>query len=301
MRLKDRVAIVTGAGRGLGRAHALHLASQGAAVLVNDRGSSLSGSGQNISPAMEVVEEIRSAGGRAAASNHDVSDWHEACAMIASAVSEFGDLHILINNAGILRDRTLANMTEDEWDAVIRVHLKGHAAPTKFAIEHWRAQSKAGKAVKASVVHTSSIAGFCGNRGQANYASAKMAVVALSSTVALEASSYGVRSNVISPSARTRITESVPGSSESLVPTSEFDVLDPANVSPLVSWLAEESCPANSQTFHIVGSDIFVMQIPAISQKLKTSGRWTAEELDRVIPDALIDPLPIESFFVRNL
>jgi NAD(P)-dependent dehydrogenase (short-subunit alcohol dehydrogenase family) len=299
-RLDGRVAIVTGAGRGLGRAHALHLARQGAAVVVNDLGGALDGSGADASPAQLVVREIEAAGGRAIASGHDVSNWEQAAAMIALAVQTFGELHVLVNNAGILRDRTLANMSEAEWDAVLRVHLKGHAAPTRHAVAYWRARSKAGARVQASVIHTSSVAGFCGNFGQANYASAKLGVVALSHTVALEASGYGVRSNVVSPSGRTRLALSVPAAEERLrapADTDEFDTLDPANVSPLIGWLAERDCPANSQVFHVIGGRLVVLSIPAIAQVLEHEGRWTAEALDAQLTPKLVTPTPIQAFF----
>ena len=299
-RLDGRVAIVTGAGRGLGRAHALHLAHQGAAVVVNDLGGALDGSGADTSPAVQVVKEIEAAGGRAIASGHDVANWEQAAAMIELAVQTFGELHVLVNNAGILRDRTLANMSEAEWDAVLRVHLKGHAAPTRHAVAYWRARSKAGARVQASVIHTSSVAGLCGNFGQANYASAKLGVVALSHTVALEASGYGVRSNVVSPSGRTRLALSVPGAEERLrrpEDSAAFDELDPANVSPLIGWLAERDCPANSQVFHLIGGRLVVLSIPAISHVLEHEGRWTAEALDAQLPPHLVTPVPIGAFF----
>jgi NAD(P)-dependent dehydrogenase (short-subunit alcohol dehydrogenase family) len=215
-------------------------------------------------------------------------------------VQTFGDLHVLVNNAGILRDRTLANMAEAEWDAVLRVHLKGHAAPTRHAVAYWRARSKAGARVQASVIHTSSVAGFCGNFGQANYASAKLGVVALSHTVVLEASGYGVRSNVVSPSGRTRLALSVPGAGERLrqpEDTAAFDELDPANVSPLIGWLAERDCPANSQVFHLIGGRLVVLSIPAITHVLEHEGRWTAEALDAQLPQRLVTPTSIDAFF----
>jgi NAD(P)-dependent dehydrogenase (short-subunit alcohol dehydrogenase family) len=299
-RLDGRVAIVTGAGRGLGRAHALHLAGQGAAVVVNDLGAALDGSGTDASAAQQVVAEIKAAGGRAIASGHDVSDWQQAAALIELAVTIFGELPVLVNNVGILRDRTLANMSEAEWDAVLRVHLKGHAAPTRHALAHWRARAKAGAPVAASVIHTSSVAGFCGNFGQANYASAKLAVVALSHTVAMEAAGYGVRSNAVAPSARTRLAMSTPGAGERLRPPDDeavFDVLDPANVSPLIGWLAERDCPANSQVFHVIGGRLVVLAIPSIAHVLEHDGRWTAEALDAELPSRLVPKLPLQAFF----
>lgn len=299
MRLDGRIAIVTGAGRGLGRAHAKHLATLGAAVVVNDRGGSVSGEGSDRSSARQVAEEIVAAGGRAIVSTHDVADWREAAALIDVAVTGFGGLDVLVNNAGILRDRTLANMSEAEWDAVVRVHLKGHAAPTRHALAYWRSRYKRGEPVRASVVHTSSVSGLCGNFGQANYASAKLAVVALSSTVALEAGRYGVRSNVVSPSARTRITEAVVDADPSLAPPEDpgaFDRLAPENVSPMIAWLAGADCPANAQIFHVIGRDVFALAIPTIVHRLRAPDRWTEEALDTALRDRLVRPLPIERF-----
>ncbi|MGH2402835.1 MAG: SDR family NAD(P)-dependent oxidoreductase [bacterium] len=301
-RLDGRVAIVTGAGRGLGRAHALQLAAEGASVVVNDLGGDVHGQGADTTPAQQVVAEIKAAGGRAVVSGHDVADWNQAQALIRSAVEAFGDLHVLVNNAGILRDRTLANMTEEEWDAVLRVHLKGHALPTRHAVAYWRERSKGGGGVKASVIHTSSLSGLVGNFGQANYASAKLGVVALSRVVALEAGRYGVRSNTVSPSARTRLSLSTPGSGESLksVAPGEFDPLDPANVSPLIVWLAHADCPATSQVFHVYGNEIFVMAMPSIVHRLRTTGRWTQDALDRELPRKLVKPLELDDFFGRT-
>jgi NAD(P)-dependent dehydrogenase (short-subunit alcohol dehydrogenase family) len=299
-RLDNRVVIVTGAGRGLGRAHALLAAELGAAVVVNDLGGDLYGQGGGRSPADGVVQEIVDRGGRAIASHHDVAEWDQALAMIQLAVSTFGDLHVLVNNAGILRDRALANMNEGEWDAVIRVHLKGHAAPTRHAVAYWRERAKQGAPVAASVIHTSSISGLAGNFGQANYAAAKLGIVALSRVVAIEAGRYGVRSNVVSPSARTRMTEDTPaGATQVARPTdpTKFDPWDPANVSPVVCWLAEASCAATSQVFHLTGSTLYVIQIPAVGHRLETSGRWTLDALDRALDGKLIEPISIETFF----
>jgi NAD(P)-dependent dehydrogenase (short-subunit alcohol dehydrogenase family) len=294
-RLDGRVAIVTGAGRGLGRAHALLLAAEGASVVVNDLGGDVHGAGQDPTPAQQVAAEINATGGRAVVSGHDVADWRQAKAMIDLAVTTFGDLHVLVNNAGILRDRTLANMSEEEWDAVIRVHLKGHAVPTRHAVVYWRARAKAGHTVKASVIHTSSLAGLIGNFGQTNYASAKLAVVAFSRVVAMEYGRYGVRSNAVSPSARTRLALSVPGAEAEmqLPPPDVFDPLDPGNVSPIIAWLAQADCPATSQIFHIGGNRLFVFTMPSIAARLETRGRWTLEALDRELPARLVRPMEL--------
>ena len=299
-RLDGRVAIVTGAGRGLGRAHALFLASEGASVIVNDLGGDVHGTGSDSSPAREVAREIESGGGQAIDSHHDVADWEQARDLVRLAVEVFGDLHVLVNNAGILQDRTFVNMTEEEWDAVIRVHLRGHAAPTRHAMAYWRDRSKAGHPVQASLIHTTSVAGFAGSFGQANYSAAKAAVLALSRVAALEGGRYGVRSNAVSPSARTRISLAVPGAGDALPteasPPGAFDRLDPANVSPLIGWLAQADCPATSQVFHLIGERLIVSSMPPIVHDLRTRGRWTLEALDRELSNRLVKPLTIEDF-----
>lgn len=290
-RLDGRVAIVTGSGRGVGRSHALALARHGARVVVNDLGGDLHGQGSDLTPAQQVAEEIRGFGGEAVVSGHDVGDWEQAAAMIGLAVATFGGLDILVNNAGILRDRTLANMSEEEWDAVIRVHLKGHAAPTRHALAYWRDRSKAGEPVKASVVHTTSLAGLVGNFGQANYASAKLGVIGLSRVVAMEGARYGVRSNAVSPSARTRIEASLKPP-----PPGVFDVFDPDNVSPLVVWLALADCPATNQVFQAYGDRIEVIAPSAIAVDLRAGGRWDVGAIDAALRGKLPQPPSLTDF-----
>jgi NAD(P)-dependent dehydrogenase (short-subunit alcohol dehydrogenase family) len=244
-----------------------------------------------------VVEAIRGAGGQAVASGHDVADWDQAAELVQLAVDTFGDLHVLVNNAGILRDRTLANMAESDWDDVLRVHLKGHAAPTRHAMAYWRGRSKAGHPVAASVVHTTSIAAFSGNFGQANYTAAKSAVLGLSRVVALEGAKTGVRSNAVSPSARTRIMLTRPDSEpDDVAEWDPADPLDPANVSPLIGWLAEEKCPANAQVFHTYGNRVIVVTMPSIAHDLRTEGRWTPEALDEALPARLLGRTPLSAF-----
>ena len=272
--LRGRVAIVTGAGRGLGRAHALALAAEGAAVVVNDLGGDLHGHGIDPTPAQEVVAEILATGGRAIVSGHDVADWGQAGAMVQAALDAFGRLDVLVNNAGILRDKLFANMSEADWDAVIRVHLKGHAAPSHHAMVHWRAEAKAGRAVAASMIHTTSVAGFIGSFGQANYSAAKMGIVGFALTLANEGAKYGVRSNAVSPSARTRIEESLRPP-----PAGVFDMFDPGNVSPLVCWLARADCPATGQVFHSYGDRIEVLAPGTVVTDLRHSGQWTPDAI----------------------
>ena len=216
--------------------------------------------------------------------------------MVAQAVETFGRLDVLVNNAGILHDRTLANMSEAEWDAVIRVHLKGHAAPTAHALAYWRGRAKAGQPVRASVIHTTSVAAFAGSLGQANYSAAKAAVLALSRVVSLEAGRYGVRSNAVSPSARTRITT---GSEETPGPAEGFDEMDPANVSPLIGWLAEADCPADSQIFHVSGERVVVLAMPPIVHEVRSEGRWTRDALARELTGRLVAPPTIETYLGR--
>ena len=234
---KGRVAIVTGAGRGLGREHALELARQGAKVVVNDLGTSLDGVVEASGPAHDVVDLIRSMGGEAVANGADVADFEQARGLVRQAVDTFGGLDILVNNAGFVRDRMLVNTSEEEWDAVIRVHLKGHFAPLRHAAEYWRAEAKAGRTPEARVINTSSGAGLQGSVGQASYSAAKAGIAGLTLVAAHELARYGVTVNAIAPSARTRMTEGAFAEAMA-APESGFDAMDPANVSPVVAWLA---------------------------------------------------------------
>ncbi len=295
MRLAGRVAIVTGAGRGIGRSHALALARDGAAVVVNDVGSAPTGTGSDPGPAHDVVREIEGMGGRGVVSGHDISDWSQAGELIQQAVSTFGDLHMLINNAGILRDRTIANMSEDEWDAVVRVHLKGHGATTHHAFAYWRDRHQAGAREDRVAIHTSSLAGLAGNFGQANYAAAKMGIVALSRVAAMEGARYGIRSNVISPAASTRLAAGgrIADEAERAALLKQFD---PRHVSALVAWLARPDCPATSQVFHVGGGHVLVFEIPKSAKIFSSPDGWTPDELDALLRDQLVQPTPAESF-----
>ena len=287
--LDGRVAVITGAGRGIGREHALLFASEGAKVVVNDLGGAVDGSGDDRSPAEQVVAEITAQGGEAVANSDDVTSWEGGKHLVDSAVEAFGDLHVLVNNAGILRDRVLVNMTEEEWDSVIHVHLKGHFVPTRHAAGYWREQSKAGHEVKASVVNTSSTSGLLGNPGQTNYGAAKAGIAAFSMIAAQELSRYGVRVNAIAPAARTRMTESTPGLSDIVrAPSdeSQFDTWDPANISPLVAYLATEDCPATGRVFFVQGGTIRNFQNWTMTDTLDRSARWTVGELKVEMPDS---------------
>ena len=285
--LDGRVAIITGAGRGIGREHALLFAQEGAKVVVNDLGGAMDGSGDDRTPAQQVVDEIIAAGGEAIANADDVADWEGGQRMINAAVEAFGDLHVLVNNAGILRDRVLVNMTEEEWDSVIKVHLKGHFVPTRWAATYWREQSKAGKEVKASIINTSSTSGLIGNAGQSNYGAAKAGIAAFTVIAARELPRYGVRVNCIAPAARTRLTESTPGLGEIVKAPDEggWDVWDPANVAPLVAYLATEDCPANGKTFFVQGGAIKLFQNWTMTQGIEKDARWTVDELSTALKD----------------
>jgi NAD(P)-dependent dehydrogenase (short-subunit alcohol dehydrogenase family) len=280
--LDGRVAIITGAGRGIGREHALLFASEGAKVVVNDLGGAVDGSGDDRSPAEQVVEEIEKAGGEAVANADDVTTWEGGKRLIDAAVDAFGDLHVLVNNAGILRDRVLVNMSEEEWDSVIHVHLKGHFVPTRHAAAYWRERTKAGAEVKASIVNTSSTSGLLGNPGQTNYGAAKAGIAAFTTIAADELVRYGVRVNAIAPAARTRMTEQTPGLSDIVrapADASVFDVWGPANISPLVAYLATESCPASGKVFFVQGGKVRLFQPWTMTDSVDKDGRWTVAEL----------------------
>jgi len=289
------VAIVTGAGRGLGRAHALELAAHGAAVVVNDLGGEMDGSGGDLTPAQLVVKEIEEAGGRAIANGDDVASWDGGKRMVGQALAAFGRLDVLVNNAGILRDRLLVNMSENEFDAVVRVHLKGHFVTLRHAAEHWRERSKAGEQVKSSVINVSSASGLFGNVGQANYGPSKAGIAALSRIAAQELQRYGVRVNTIAPAARTRLTLSTPGLDEVLAPPEEgFDEWDPANVSPVIAWLAMPDCPLTGETLYVQGGDVRVVRPWSLDDAVRKDGRWTPAELGKAFAD--IAPTPFFDF-----
>jgi NAD(P)-dependent dehydrogenase (short-subunit alcohol dehydrogenase family) len=281
--LAGRVAIITGAGRGLGREHALFMASEGARVVVNDRGVAMDGRGQDSTPAAEVVAEITALGGEAVANDDDVTDWDGGRQLIETALDCFGDLHILVNNAGILRDRALVNMTEEEWDDVISVHLKGHFVPTRHAAAYWRAQAKSGTVVRASVVNTSSTSGLLGNPFQTNYGAAKAGIGAFTIIAAQELGRYGVRVNCVVPAARTRLTSATEGLRDIVKEPSDrarFDIWDPANVSPVVGWLATERCPSTGKVFFVQGGEVRLMTPWAMGEGVEGSRRWTVAALD---------------------
>lgn len=255
---EGRVAIVTGAGRGIGREHALSLASQGAKVVVNDLGGNIDGSGGDQSPAQQVVEEIKGMGGEAVANGDNVASWEGAQRLVNTAIETFGDLHAVVNNAGILRDRVLINMTEEEWDAVIAVHLKGTFAPSRWAATYWREQSKAGKAVSGRIINTTSVSGIYGNPGQTNYGAAKAAIAAFTNIAALELSRYGVTVNAVAPVALTRMTEGLGPAPET---DAEREMRSPRWIAPIVTWLAsEESAGVTGNVFEASGQTLAIAE-----------------------------------------
>jgi NAD(P)-dependent dehydrogenase (short-subunit alcohol dehydrogenase family) len=276
--LDGKVAIVTGAGRGIGREHALALAAAGAKLVVNDLGGSSAGEGQDQTPAQSVADEIKGAGGEAVANYDNVADFQGAEQLVKQAIGEFGRLDILVNNAGIIRDRMLVNLTEDEWDAVINVHLKGHFGPTRHAAAYWREQSKAGQQINGRVINTSSPSGVFGNVGQTNYGAAKAGIAAFTIIAALELGRYGVTVNCLAPNARTRLTEQTFG--DIPVPEGGFDSMDPANISPVVVALAtDEAQNITGQCFFVYGGVINVLKPWDSGVALKKDGRWEPDEL----------------------
>jgi NAD(P)-dependent dehydrogenase (short-subunit alcohol dehydrogenase family) len=288
--LDGRVAIITGAGRGIGREHALYFASQGARVVVNDLGGANDGAGSDDTPAEEVAAEIRAAGGEAIANHDNVADWTGAEQMVQTAIDAYGDLDILVNNAGILRDRTIVNMTEAEWDDVVAVHMKGHFVPTRHAAVYWRAEHKAGRSKRRNLVNTSSTSGLFSNPGQANYGAAKSGIATFSQIAAKELERYGVVSNCIAPGARTRLTLATPGLEEIMSPDGPgFDVWDPANISPLVAYLSTEQCAFNGETFFVQGGAVKRVESWMMSDSVEQSERWTVDGLAEALAP-LADP-----------
>ncbi len=278
--LDGRVAIITGAGRGIGREHALFFAAEGAKVVVNDLGGANDGTGADLTPAQQVAEEIRAMGGEAVVNGDNVADWQGAQRMVNQAVETFGDLDILVNNAGILRDRVLVNMTEEEWDAVINVHLKGHFAPTRWAAAYWREQHKAGIDRPRNVVHTSSTSGLFANPGQSNYGAAKTGIATFSQIVAKELVRYNVKSNTIAPGARTRLTLATPGLEDVMKPREGvFDPWDPANISPFVAYLASADCAFTGETFLVQGGSVAMVESWKRGAGVERDSKWTVAEL----------------------
>ncbi len=288
MKLCDgRVVIITGAGSGIGRAHAVEFARQGAKVVVNDLGVSLAGEGGSAAPADGVVEEIRDLGGEAVAHGADVADSDQVRDRVKTAVDRFGGLDVVVNNAGIVRDRMFVSTSVEEWDAVIRVHLRGHFLVSRHAAAYWRQRSKSGEPVDARIINTSSGAGLQGSVGQSAYSAAKAAIAALTLVQAAELGRYGVTANAIAPSARTRMTEEV-FAEMMKKPEEGFDAMDPANIAPLVVWLGSaESKDVTGRVFELAGGTISVADGWREGPKIEGGRRWQPDEVGAAVHDLL--------------
>ena len=288
-----RVVIVTGAGRGIGRAHALELARQGAKVVVNDLGVSNSGEGGGQGPADEVVLAIREMGGEAVANGADVADWDQTEGLVRQAIEEFGRLDVVVNNAGFVRDRMFVSCSEEEWDAIIRVHLKGHFCLSRHAAAYWRGQAKAGEEVDARIINTSSGAGVLGSVGQSSYSAAKAGIATLTLVQAAELGRYGVSANAVCPIARTRMTEGAFGETMK-APDHGFDENDPANVSPFIAWLASsESREVTGRIWEVFGGTITAFDGYRREQTVNIARRWDAAEVGSAVKDLLSKARPL--------
>jgi len=286
--LENRIAVITGAGRGMGREHALLFASEGAKVVVNDTGGEADGTGHDPAVALAVVDEIRASGGEAVASDHDVATMEGAKAAIGLAVDTWGGIDVLVNNAGILRDRMFVNMTEEEWDSVIRGHLRSHFCTTRTAAGMWRDRTKGGDEVRASVVNVSSTSGLRGAVGQSNYGAAKAGIAALTVILAEELARYGVRVNAIVPVARTRMTEDVAGIADMVRAPEDpaaFDVFHPGNVSPTVAWLATETCPVTGRVYLVRGGEVRLFEGWRDDHAVQQDERWAVGDLGAAVSE----------------
>jgi NAD(P)-dependent dehydrogenase (short-subunit alcohol dehydrogenase family) len=276
--LDGKVAVITGAGRGIGRGEALLFAEEGARVVVNDLGGEWDGRGADSRPASQVVEEIQATGGESVAHFEDVSEEAGAKSLIALALDTWGRLDVVVNNAGILRDRMVFNMSVEEWDAVMKVHLRGHFLVTRAACQHWRDRAKAGEQASGRIVNTSSTSGILGNAGQSNYGAAKAGIAAFTYIVAMEMQRYGVTVNAIAPGARTRLTEKTFG--DLTIPEGEFDALAPENVAPMVAYLASDAAAdITGQVFYVQGGLVQLYQGWTPVAEIQKAERWTPSEL----------------------
>jgi NAD(P)-dependent dehydrogenase (short-subunit alcohol dehydrogenase family) len=296
---EGRVVIVTGAGRGIGRAHAMELARHGAKVVVNDIGAEADGKGYSSGPAAEVVEAIVRMGGEAIANGDDVADSKGAKRMVDSAIETWGDLHAIVNNAGFLRDRMFVSTSEEEWDAVIRVHLKGHYCAAQYAASYWRDRSKAKKPVDARIINTSSGAGLLGSVGQGTYSAAKAGIAALTLVQAAELARYGVTANAIAPAARTRMTEAVFANTMKKPERDDaFDAMSPDNIAPIVAWLASaDSKDVTGQVFEVAGGKISVAEGWHEGPALDRGARWDARELGGAVRDLVKKARPASKVY----
>lgn len=287
--LEGRIAVITGAGRGIGREHALLFAAEGARVVVNDLGGNNDGSGADTTPAEQVVREIRAAGGEAVANTDNVATWDGAAALVQQAVDEFGGLDVVVNNAGILRDGFVASLSEADWDAVIAVHLKGHFAVMRHAAAYFKAEAKAGRRRAGAIVNTASASGVTmPNAGQANYGAAKAGIAALTLVAASELERYGVRANAIAPIARTRLTLATPGMgavfAAGATDRTGHDLFDPSNISPLVAYLSTADCPITGGVYAVQGGSVQELEGWTVARTLETEGPWQIDDLAARLP-----------------
>ena len=293
---EGRVVIVTGAGRGIGREHALEFARQGAKVVVNDLGATGDGRGADAGPAGDVADEIRALGGEAVIDGADVADWDQAGALVASAIDSFGRLDVVVNNAGFLRDRMFVSTSVDEWDAVIRVHLRGHFCVARHAAGYWRGEAKAGRMPSGRIINTSSGAGLQGSVGQATYSAAKAGIAALTLVQAAELRAYGVTANAIAPAARTRMTEAV-FADMMATPGSGFDAMDPANVSPLVAWLGSgDAGDVTGKVFEVSGGRIVLSDGWRPGSEANQDRRWDPADVGAAVRALVAEtaaPMPV--------
>ncbi len=288
----NRTVIITGAARGLGRAYALAFAAEGANVVVNDIGTSLGGEGRDTSAADGVVDEIRAAGGQAIANYEDITDWDAAKRIVDAAIAAFGDLHVVVNNAGIVRDRMFVSATLDEWDATMHVHLRGHFCLSRHAVDYWRGQQKAGNPVDARIINTTSGAGLQGSIAQAAYSTAKGGIASLTLVQAAELGRYGITANALAPSARTRMTEQA--FAEKMATAGDaFDVMDPANIAPAVVWLGStQSKHVTGCVFELEGGKIMIEDGWREGPLIDKGARWDPADVGGAVDKLLAERVP---------
>lgn len=298
--LDGKVALVTGAGQGLGRVEALELARHGAKVVVNDLGTAADGTGASEEPARAVVKEIEAAGGEAAVAFGDVADWDAAAAIVRTAVERFGDLHILVNNAGFSRDGMIVKMTEEQFDSVLRVHVKGHFCMIRHTMGHWREKAKAGggEPLYGRLISTASDAFLMGNLGQPNYAAAKGGITFLTLSAARECQRFGATANVVLPRARTRMTSSGPWAAIFEKPEEGFDTFAPEHVGPVVAWLASpQAANVSGNLVQVWGKHVRVYEPPRPGLDVENEGPWTLDEVDKVLGAYFAGKKPVEDSF----